>query len=69
MRETDAYDLIEDETVVRVRVWDGQHSSVFVEGRVIAFCSDPMICVEDDDGARHWHPITLPMDIARWTTP
>lgn len=53
-------------TRARVRVWDGPHASVFVEGTVLAYHLGPMICVQDDDGAHHWHSASLPIDESVW---
>jgi hypothetical protein len=49
-------------TPTRVRVWDAQRHSVFVEGEVIAYSMQPMICVRDADGAQHWHVVSLPVE-------
>lgn len=50
----------------RVRVWDAQHATMFVEGEVVAYCSGPMICVRDGDGVQHWHATSLPIETAAW---
>lgn len=66
MTPDEAEELVGSREVVRVRVWDAQHASVFVEGKVIAYSIVPQLCVEDDNGVRHWHGINLPIDVARW---
>jgi hypothetical protein len=49
----------------RVRVWDMQRGRVFVEGKVIGIIPAPVIIVEDDDGARHYHSTELPIETQR----
>jgi hypothetical protein len=61
--EQDLKDLLRDSATVRV--WDAQHSSVFVEGTVIAYSLTPMICVRAEDGTKHWHASTLPIERQR----
>lgn len=52
----------------RVRVWDGPHTSVFMEGQVIATIDGPSIVVLADDGTRDTYPYSLPRDvIPTWT--
>lgn len=38
----------------RAQVLKGIIAEVEVEGEVIAYSTDPMVCVRDDDGKHHW---------------
>lgn len=46
----------------RIRIWDGRHSSIRCEGRLIGIIPAPILVIEDDEGQRHYEPNSLPFD-------
>jgi hypothetical protein len=56
--------LVADRAVVRI--WDGPHSSIRAEGRVVGIIEAPTIIVEDADGVHHYESSNLPRDLMVW---
>ena len=56
--------LVEERAVVRV--WDGPHSSVCAQGRVVALIEVPALIIDGDDGERHHVSSALPIEVMTW---